>query len=239
MKAEGSHKSRTARTYDLLRDAIVRAEFEPGMKLIIDNLGRELNASTGAVREALSRLTADGLVMAEPQKGFVVAPISRKDLEDLTAVRIEVEGTCVELAIEHGDLDWEGSVLSAQHKLRALGDAYMHPETPEARQWHALHEKFHDEIASACPNLWWQRLRRQLYMQSERYRRLSGPIDSGARDIVAEHDAIARAALARDKDAARQAMREHLMRTTRIILESRLLFVEADGQLTPAVPPET
>ncbi len=234
MKAEVSHKSRTARTYDLLRDAIVRAEFAPGQKLIIDNLGRELNASTGAVREALSRLTADGLVVAEPQKSFVVAPISRKDLEDLTVVRIEVEATCLELAIAHGDLDWEGSVLSAQHKLRALGDAYMRPGTPEALQWHDLHQKFHDEITAACPNDWWLRLRRQLYMQSERYRRLSGPIERGARDIVAEHDAIANAALARDKVAARRAIRDHLLRTTTIILDSRLLFAEADGQAVGA-----
>ena len=50
MNAEGNHKSRTARTYDLLREAIVHAEFEPGQKLIIDTLGKSFHASIGAVR---------------------------------------------------------------------------------------------------------------------------------------------------------------------------------------------
>ncbi len=228
MNLDRPHKSRTALTLDLLREAIVHAEYEPGAKLRIDSLGKTLNASIGAVREALSRLTAEGLVVAEPQKGFIVAPISQRDLRDLTEVRIAVETRCIEDSIEHGDLDWEGRILAAQHKLRALGEAYQHPGTPQAAQWHALHLQFHDELASACPNSWWLRLRRQLYVQSERYRRLSGPIDSTHRNIVAEHDAIANAALARDKAAAAQSMRAHLTLTAEIILRSGLPFGDMD-----------
>jgi DNA-binding GntR family transcriptional regulator len=108
-----------ALTLDLLREAIVHAEDQPGQKLRIDHLGKALNASTGAVREALSRLTAEGLVVAEPQKGFIVAPISQRNLRDLTDVRVAIETRCLEGSIEHGDLDWEGRVLSANHKLRA------------------------------------------------------------------------------------------------------------------------
>lgn len=228
MMAERAHKSRTALTLDLLREAIVHADYKPGQKLRIDLLGKQLNASIGAVREALSRLTAEGLVVAEPQKGFIVAPISRRDLRDLTEVRIAVETHCVEQSIEHGDLDWEGRLLSAHHKLRVLGKAYQHPGTPQAERWHALHEQFHDELAGACPNRWWLRLRRQLYVQSERYRRVSGPIDSSNRDIVAEHSAIADAALARDKAAAGRALRDHLSLTTEIILRSGLPFADRD-----------
>ncbi len=228
MTAERAHKSRTALTLDLLREAIVHADYKPGQKLRIDLVGQQLNASIGAVREALSRLTAEGLVVAEPQKGFIVAPISRRDLRDLTDVRISVESHCIEESIEHGDLDWEGRLLSAHHKLRVLGKAYMHPGTPQAERWHALHEQFHDELAAACPNRWWLRLRRQLYVQSERYRRVSGPIDITNRDIVSEHSAIADAALARDKVAASRALRDHLSLTTEIILRSGLPFADQD-----------
>ena len=140
MTAERAYKNITAQTLDLLREAIVHAEYQPGQKLRIDQLAKSLSVSIGAVREALSRLTAEGLVVAEPNKGFIVAPISRRDLEDLTAVRIEVESTCLEQAIEHGDVDWEGRILSSHHKLRALGNAYMQPGTDAARQWHELHD---------------------------------------------------------------------------------------------------
>lgn len=220
------HKSRTARTYDLLRSLVIDARYLPGEKLRIDHLSRELGVSSGAVREALSRLTADGLVIAEPQKGFVIAPISRRDLEELTQVRVDVENKCLADAIAHGDLEWEGRVLSAHHRLNAIGEGYRQIGSDEAKRWHALHEEFHDQITSACRNRWWLRLRRQLYVQSERYRRLSGPVDVGERDIRQEHAEIADAVLARDSALATERMRRHLETTTAILLGSSIPFSE-------------
>jgi DNA-binding GntR family transcriptional regulator len=221
-------RSLTAQTYERLRAAIVSARFQPGEKLRIDFLRKEFAASSGAIREALSRLTSEGLVVAEPQRGFLVAPVSRQDLTDLTDVRIHVECRCLASAIRDGDLAWEGRVLSASHQLSALGRAYLQTDTPESRSWHALHQVFHDELTSACENSWWLRLRRQLYIQSERYRRLSGPFAETDRDIPAEHRAIAAAALDRDVDAATQAMADHLRATTEILLGSKILFADAE-----------
>ncbi|MCB1341618.1 MAG: GntR family transcriptional regulator [Pseudooceanicola sp.] len=221
------HKSRTERTCAMLREAIIRSEYRPGERLRIDSLGKTLDASIGAVREALSRLTAEGLVIAEPQKGFVVSPISRRDLTDLTEVRMDVECRCLADSIAHGDLDWEAELLSLQHKLRALGSKYKLVGTEEEARWHVVHPAFHDQLTNACTNHWWLRIRHQLYVQSERYRRLSGPLDREGRDITAEHDAIADAALARDTERACAAMRDHLGRTARIILESAIPFSDA------------
>lgn len=231
MSLERPHRSLTARTLDLLREAIVHAEFAPGQRLRIDQLGQRFQVSIGAVREALSSLSAEGLVIAEPQKGFVVAPISRRDLLQLTEVRVEIEARCLVEAIAHGDLEWEARILSARHRLNGLGRAYADPGSALARQWHVLHEAFHSELASGCPNAWWLRLRQTLYVQSERYRRLSGPVEAAGRDIVAEHDAIAQAVLDRDAAAARAAIAAHLTGTTAIILASGLRF--ADDAATP------
>lgn len=226
---DGQPKSLTAQTYERLRTAIVTARYQPGEKLRIDSLRAEFAASSGAVREALSRLTAEGLVVAEPQRGFLVAPISRQDLTDLTEVRIDIEGTCLVHSIREGDLAWEGRVLSASHQLSGLNRAYLDPQSSDGRRWHALHEVFHDELASACDNAWWLRLRRQLYIQSERYRRLSGPFAETDRDIPAEHRAIAAATLDRDEAEARRLMGEHLRMTTDILLGSKVLFADAGG----------
>lgn len=224
MNEQVVHKSRTARTCDLLRERIVSAVYAPGEKLRIEQLSKSLEASPGAVRESLSRMTAEGLVLSEPQKGFVVAPISRQDLEELTQVRITIECLCLKESIERGDVGWEADVLSLQHRLRALDGAVSKPESEEAASWHALHQQFHDVLASRCGNRWWLRLRAQLYLQSERYRRLSGPVDETGRDITAEHDAIADAAIARDTDSAVAALTLHLRRTTTILLNSNLPF---------------
>ena len=218
------HKSLTVRTCDKLRDAIVSATYAPGQKLRIENLCDELDGSSSAVREALSRLTAEGLVVALPQRGFIVAPVSRRDLIDLTEVRIDIEAKCIEQAIAHGDIEWEGKVLSIRHRFLAIDADAKNPSSEAGLRWHRLHEEYHDELTSACPNLWWRRLRTQLYIQSERYRRLSGPFAEYDRDINAEHGAIADAVLARDAETAKRLITDHLRITTEILLASSIEF---------------
>jgi hypothetical protein len=91
-------RSMTQDVYERLRADILACRITPGSKLRINELCLSLGGvSLGAVREALSRLVADELVMSEPQRGFTVSPVSARDLEDLTAARIEVEGWCLHL----------------------------------------------------------------------------------------------------------------------------------------------
>ena len=228
------HRSLTSRTYERLRNAIITARFKPGEKLRIDALREEFDGSLGAVREALARLTSEELVVAEPQRGFAVALISRQDLIDLTAARIVIENTCLEQAIRHGDLVWEGRVLSLSHQLSKLTKSASDPSRPDAAQWHIVHQQFHDQIASACPNTWWLKLRSQLFDQSERYRRLSGPLAEYKRDIDAEHCAIADAVLARDVDRAKSLLASHLRTTSEILLASKMPFSSDALQNQPA-----
>jgi len=218
------HKSMTSRTYDRLRNAIITAQFRPGEKLRIEALREEFGASLGAVREALARLTSEGLVTAAPQRGFAVSLISRQDLIDLTEARVEIELICLASSIANGDLAWEGRVLSVAHQLSKLSEALKDFKHPDRERWHRHHKQFHDEITSACTNQWWLKLRQQLYIQSERYRRLSGPLAEYDRDIDAEHRAIAEAVLARDTERAKTLLADHLRTTTDILLESKMPF---------------
>ena len=100
-------KSRTNDTYERLKLEILNNVHLPSTRLRIDQLAEAFDVSVGAVREALSRLTAEGLVAAEPQRGFIVAPASIKDLVDLTAVRIEIadSGQGMERGVRERALD--------------------------------------------------------------------------------------------------------------------------------------
>src|ERR1700709_2082797 len=115
--AASAAASLTQRAYDLLREALLDCRFEPGEPLRIGELCKRLDASQGAVREALSRLTSEGLVEARPQRGFRVTPISAEDLRDLTTARIEIEELCLRHAIETGDVRWESRLVAAFHHL--------------------------------------------------------------------------------------------------------------------------
>jgi DNA-binding GntR family transcriptional regulator len=220
-------KSRTKQTYEDLKQDLLAAKYLPGSKLKIDQLCDALGVSPGAVREALARLTSDGLVVAEPQRGFVVAPVSAEDLIDLTEVRIEIETRCLRRAIKVGDLAWEGLILSSLHQLShcpvkiADGDALiMNPE------WSRLHSAFHDNLIAACDSTWWLRLRDQLYTQAERYRHLLVPFAKVERDVDAEHKALAEAAIARDADRACDLLAKHLQMTADVLLASEAPFAD-------------
>lgn len=222
-------KSITVHTYERLRDAIIAARFRPGEKLRIDSIKEEFNASLGAVREALAALAAEGLVTSEPQRGFTISLISRSDLVDLTEVRVHVDAACLQDAIEHGDIAWEGRILSVTHQLSKRTYAVSDPMSPAANDWRQLHERFHYEIISACRNRWWLKLHKQLYAQSERYRSLSVPASDYHRDINTEHNDIAKAVLDRDIAAAQKLLEKHMRTTTDILLKSEKLFATDSG----------
>src|SRR5882762_2291318 len=91
--------SRTQHAYDALRQELLECRFQPGQPLRIGELCKRFNVSQGAVREALSRLTSEGLVEAEPQRGFRVTPVSVEDLRDLVSARGAIEQICLRQAI--------------------------------------------------------------------------------------------------------------------------------------------
>src|SRR5271170_5734115 len=136
--------SLTQRAYDLLREALLDCRFEPGEPLRIGELCKRLDASQGAVREALSRLTSEGLVEARPQRGFRVTPISAADLRDLTAARIEIEELCLRHAIEAGDVHWEARMVAAFHQLSRTPLLESKEQGYFDRRLVALHHSFLD-----------------------------------------------------------------------------------------------
>src|SRR5882757_7754439 len=89
----------TQGAYEALRADLLACRIAPGSRLKIQDLCRQHAVSLGAIREALSRLTSEGLVVAEPQRGFRVAPISAEELKDLYLARIELEGLCLKRSI--------------------------------------------------------------------------------------------------------------------------------------------
>lgn len=213
----------TTQAYKLVRADILACRIKPGQKLKISELVARLGFSLGAVREALSRLTSEGLVLAEANKGYRVAPITRAELEDLTATRIMIECACVTDAIAHGDLKWESEIVSSLYELSRI--EVENPAAPGgvSAVWAEAHQRFHQALVAGCRNAWLMRIREMLYVQSERYRSASVPVERSQRDLRAEHKAIADAAIARDPAGACTAMTHHLSLTTRILLESNLV----------------
>jgi DNA-binding GntR family transcriptional regulator len=208
----------TSAVLERLRADILSTKLVPGQKLHIAGLAKQFSVSLAAVREALSRLVADGLVQASDQRGFRVSPVSPADLEDVTRTRIDIEGLALRRSIELGDQAWLASVESAFVALSAV--PYRHPDDPANHNevWIARHRVFHRALVNACGSQWLLGFRDILHEQSERYRRLSIRRETGkSRDVEAEHAAIVHAVLRRDADAAVAALSQHFLTTMHLV----------------------
>jgi len=212
----------TQGAYEGLRADLLACRIPPGSRLKIQDLCTHFAVSLGAIREALSRLTSEGLVISEPQRGFRAAPISLADLQDLTMVRIEVESLCLRRAIATGSVEWEAQLVAAFHRLSRTPERAASDPMRADDEWAEAHAGFHTALVEGGDSLWLKRLHGQLYAQSERYRRLSIPLGTMERDVGREHQDIMKAALERNAERAVKLMTLHLAATTEILLEADL-----------------
>ncbi len=210
-------RNQTTVAYEVLRADILNGRYPPDKKLKIQELAEELGVSPGAVREALSRLVPEELVVSRDPRGFLVAPLSAADLADLTDLRCEIESLALRRSVELGDVNWEAGILAAEHRLRGK-IALVGGEDPQVK-WRQNHAAFHTALVSGCRSRRLLGLHAQLYEQSERYRGLSFHVDAD-RDVEGEHHRLVEFALARDADGLVRAMVEHLRFTTKLIVDA-------------------
>ena len=222
----------TQGAYEGLRADLLACRILPGSRLKIQDLCSRFEVSLGAVREALSRLTSEGLVVAEPQRGFRAAPISLADLRDLTMVRIEVESLCLRRAIAVGTVDWEAHLVAAFHRLSRMPERVPTDPMRADDEWAEAHAAFHAALVEGADSPWLLRLHGQLYAQSERYRRLSIPLGTTERNVGREHQEILDASLKRDADLAVSLLARHLGATSEILMGAGM--EEMDGGLVAA-----
>src|SRR5580704_2078668 len=145
-----SSPNMTQGAYEGLRADLLACRILPGKKLKIQELCTRFSVSLGAVREALARLTSEGLVVAEPQRGFRAAPITAEELRDLTMVRIEIEGLCLRRAVALGDLAWESQVVAALHRLSRTPERVADDPRRVTEEFSQAHGAFHAALVAAC-----------------------------------------------------------------------------------------
>ena len=204
-----------------LRDDIISCALKPGDRLRFEALKDIYNVSFSTLREALSRLASEGLVVAEVQRGFAVAPISRADLIDLTDTRVLIERACVARAIERGDAQWEAKILSAYHKLDRVEALLVnsHIVSPE---WDARHFEFHEALVASAGSDHLMAIRQALFEKARRYRRLSALARKSPRAKRDEHRELMEMMLSRDVETAQNSVEKHVRATTENVLATIL-----------------
>jgi DNA-binding GntR family transcriptional regulator len=221
--------------YWRLRDDIIAGTLAPSEKLRIDFLRKTYGYGASALREALSRLVADGLAECEPQRGYWVTPISREELRDITTARQCIEVEALRQSIQHGTLDWEGRVVAACHSLERIETSMLGPTPDAVLGWEQANRQFHMALISGCPSGWLLRFTGSLYDQSHRYRARTvwrRPVPR--QGLSAEHKDIIKATLDRAAEPACATLSHHIANTARVVEIS--IFGEP-GAASASAPP--
>jgi DNA-binding GntR family transcriptional regulator len=220
MNLHSSAKSLSQQIGMQLRAEIATCRLWPGTKLQIEPLAARFSVSLSVVREALSKLSSEGLVVSEPQRGFWVADISLDDLVDLGIARMEVEAAAIRRSIQNGDATWEKRVTTSFERL----DAHGVPVDPLTGllldEWEEAHKLFHESLVDACNSTTLLTIRKSLAERAYRYRRLSGAMSYRTRDARSEHQAIFQATLKRDEALASALTAAHIRATVDAVVEA-------------------
>jgi GntR family transcriptional regulator, carbon starvation induced regulator len=194
--------------YARIRSDILFGHLAPGERLRLDEASRRYGASIGTMRELLNRLASEGLVVAEGQRGFEVAPASPAEFREVAELRLLLEGHAISLSFASGDLDWEGRVVAAHHKLSVLEARMLSGQDDDLALLRQYDRAFHRALISACGS----RVLMETYASvHDRYLRyLTIAVTFRGRISVDEHADLLKCALARDSHRATEILKVHI-----------------------------
>jgi GntR family transcriptional regulator, carbon starvation induced regulator len=208
---------RSERAYQRLRREIILGELMPGERLRAADLQERFGLGLTPIREALTRLSVEGMVEGESHRGPRVPGLSQDGLADLFATRRDVERLCLTRALAAGDALWEAGIVAAFHLLSRTPLPLSGEERDGVAAWERHHRAFHLSLVSACGSEWLMRFWTTLVDHSERYRKLRlltlGVEPMVADRVARDHERLMEAALARDVDEACRRMDQHLADT--------------------------
>ncbi|OXR48343.1 hypothetical protein PuT2_12975 [Pusillimonas sp. T2] len=176
--------------YKKLQSAIFNGLFKPGQALRQEDIAAYLGVSRSPLREALSRLEADGIVRSRPNRGYAVISLEAEQIEEVFDLRCLLETELARRAIVKRTEADIGKVYQIAHEMSALPqvadpDSFAH--------WHDIHTSFHSALfePSKCPRhleAW-----RHSYNLVELYTRTESRLTGNVNQPQDEHIQLAQA----------------------------------------------
>lgn len=207
--------------YERIRQDIVFGRLQPGQRLTLDKLRPVYGVGISTLREILNRLAPEGFVVAEGQRGFQVAPCTASELRELADLRLLIESHALAQSFAAGDMEWEGRVVAAHHKLARMEERLLTGDDSGTQQWKRYDFEFHQALVSACGSKALLDLHAGIYERYLRYQMVFfifwGPTSIG------EHRALLDCALHRDAGEAQRLLHGHIHGCIDVALERGLL----------------
>jgi DNA-binding GntR family transcriptional regulator len=209
-----SEQTVVEQTIAAIRERIRDGRYAQGQRLVVAEVTRALGVSAGPVREAIRRLTGEGLVEIEPHRGASVRAFKSRDVREIFQLREVIEGLAARLAAEHigtgeGRAALEGSLAEMRRVLADDGRGYIEHN-----------HDFHDLIYHLAGNERVREAAAQLILPIYQLRYHHLMDRSYARTSAAEHELIAEAILESDGPRAERMMRNHIRNSGVAMIEA-------------------
>lgn len=194
--------------YRRIRADIVFGRLAPASRLRLEGLRDAYGTSISTLREILNRLSSEGLVVAEGQRGFEVAPVSVENLREIAALRLLLEGHALEQSFAAGDVEWEARVVAAHHKLASMERRLRDGDQSQTGLWKRYDWEFHQALISACGSRVLMDTHAAVFDKYLRYQMIALSFRG---DIAAEeHRIMLDSALAKDAARALAVLTRHV-----------------------------
>lgn len=204
-----------AQVLETLREAIVTLQLAPGIALDRSQLAEQFGVSQTPVRDALIRLSEEGLVIVRPQHATLVSRIDVPAAREAHFLRRSLELEIIRELVLNAD----DTALEALHTQLAVQRTLASRQ--DYRGFVAADKEFHRQMyaAAGMPRLW--TLVQRMSGHVDRLRLLHLPTAGKTESIAREHETIVEALQRRDAAAAQEALRAHLSGTLASVDEIR------------------
>ena len=206
--AAASDETRASSVYYELKGDILNGKLEPGRKLRLAVLKSDYNVGNSPLREALTRLSATGMVVREENKGFRVSPATIDELKEIIRTRCWLEEIALRESMRNGDDAYDEKIVLAVHRLSRASKENLKVQED-------LHRDFHFSLISACNSQLLLSYCSKLHEQTLRYLNLSAVVE-----YREGHEAIRDAILDRDEGKAVQLLLSHYHMIAEILINS-------------------
>lgn len=193
------------RVVSRLREAIVKGDFEPGERLVQEELAAAMGVSRMPIREALRQLEKEGLVTLEAHKGAIVTPVAPDDIEEIYVLRATLEAMAAERSMRN-------ITLEDRHNLRQLVEEMEQAvKKNDVEEFVERNAEFHRLLRKGCN---WRRMDMFLDMLWNGFPPHTPNILPGQMErSLQEHSEMIAAIEAGDADRLKDVVQTHILRT--------------------------
>ena len=220
----------TERAYERVRRDIISCAIAPGSEISEGQLSTQYKLGKASVRVALTRLAHDGLVRAVPRRGYLVTPVTLKDIHDVFELRLMLEPAAARMAA--------GKVSTRELKTYddICREGYEPGDARSTARFLEANKAFHVAIAEATGNARLAAAIEQLLDEMTRLLHLGLGLRKGSQATLHEHKTLVKALARGDGEAAERICREQIGEARNMVLSAILtspsvmnLPITADG----------